>query len=275
MKTFILDYQANENDYHYIVKRADGQPDAVALNGKIITVNYATADCFENAVGECGKTLSELITKTKSAKIAVDLHSFTDESINYAYALCVWTEALSAIRSDFGVYFFNALKPDCKSVEDCVKCNSGETEQKQSFGDRDDTLIDDFEEYAKHLTGEKLFRDYLVELIKARGIKKDTQVYKPSGISKSVYSRISNLKVYPPNAPSRETVAALCIGLRLNMEEAQKLHNSAGFHLGKVQLFDKIIRFYIERRIYDIDEVNACLYYYGETLLGEQPRERD
>ncbi len=148
---------------------------------------------------------------------------------------------------------------------------SGIETVQQAFGDYGDYLKDKFERFDKNLNNEPLFRDYLIALINSKGIIKYSSVYKAAGISRSTFSKITNY--ISPHQPSKETVAALTIGLKLNLEEAQSLYNVAGYYLGTTDFVDKVIRFFITERVYDIDEVNYCLYEYNHPLLGEKSRD--
>lgn len=143
----------------------------------------------------------------------------------------------------------------------------------QVFGDNGDSLKNKFIAFEKALEYEKPFREHLLGLIDDRHYKKDSEVYKAAGISKYTYSKITSFKITPPHKPSKDTVAALSIGLKLSLDEAQKLYNSAGYYLGKTDFVDRVVRFFIHESIYDIDEVNYCLDYYGYPPLGERTRD--
>jgi len=160
-----------------------------------------------------------------------------------------------------------------KLIEGLAACLSGPVivAEKQAFGDDGDGLKPKFDAFVKELSDAKLLRDYLTELIIKKRFKKDSDVYKASGISRFVFSKIMRF-TDPPHKPSQETVAALCIGLRLEIYEAEKLHNLAGFHLGYTEPIDRAIRFFIRERVYDIDEVNYCLHYCNRPPLGDKVR---
>lgn len=140
-----------------------------------------------------------------------------------------------------------------------------------SFGDYGDPLKGKFEKFDSLQYKGPNFRDKLIEFIDKGGYTKNSQVYKAAGISKYTFNKI--LSFAKNHRPSKDTVAALTIGLKLNIEEAQDLFHSAGYHLGTTDRVDRIIRFFISESIYNIDEVNFCLYYYGYPILGEKPRE--
>jgi hypothetical protein len=56
-------------------------------------------------------------------------------------------------------------------------------------------------------------------------------------------------------------VIALALALELNEEETDQLLRSAGFSLSNSDTFDLVILFCLEKRIYDLDEVNQALEY--------------
>ena len=156
------------------------------------------------------------------------------------------------------------------NLEDSLLCVHKIT-VNQSFGDFDDPITEKFLKYNDQFKNTNPFRETLLEFIESRDIEDYPQAYKSSGVSKSTFSKIINYK----NAykPSKETVAAFTIGLKLNIEEAQRLYHSAGFHLGEQDFLDRVIRFFIRECRYGIDEVNYCLEEFGYPPLGEHPRE--
>lgn len=68
--------------------------------------------------------------------------------------------------------------------------------------------------------------------------------------------------------PSKETAVAFCIGLRLSLSEAESLLQSAGYSLSNSIKYDVIVRYLLDQQIYDIDDVNAVLYKFGEKCIG-------
>ena len=61
---------------------------------------------------------------------------------------------------------------------------------------------------------------------------------------------------------------ALCIALKLNVEESNKLLNSIGASFSCSLLRDIIVKACIEAEIYDIDDVNLILLEKGLKMLS-------
>ena len=109
------------------------------------------------------------------------------------------------------------------------------------------------------------FGDYLTSIIDSKNYK-DTDVYKRSNISKSVFNDIKNGR----HKPKKETLCALCFGLRLNLDESLELLDRAGFTLSNYLTFDRIIRHFLEKKNYNIFDINEVLFEYDCTLLGSK-----
>ena len=108
------------------------------------------------------------------------------------------------------------------------------------------------------------FTEKLLELIAQRGMK-NSAVYKRANISKQHFSKIIN----DPNAkPSKPTAIALALALELDLEETRDLIGRAGYALTNSSTFDLIIRYFIEKRQYNVVEINIALYEFDQSLLG-------
>lgn len=107
------------------------------------------------------------------------------------------------------------------------------------------------------------FSEALFRLIDNLNLE-DTTVYKRSQLSRKLFSKLKN-KDY---RPSKKTILALCMGMRLDLEQAEDLLDKAGFSLSNSQLLDVIVSYFIENKNYDIFELNEILYEYDQPLLG-------
>ena len=56
--------------------------------------------------------------------------------------------------------------------------------------------------------------------------------------------------------------------MKLNLEQTNKLISCAGYTLTNSSIFDLIIQYYIERKKYNVVEINITLYEFDQSLLG-------
>ena len=110
------------------------------------------------------------------------------------------------------------------------------------------------------------FSQTLLALIDERGLT-DATVYKRANISRQLFSKIRGNAAY---RPTKQTAVALVMALELDLEEAQDLLGRAGLTLSRSSTFDVIVRFFIERGIYDLFQLNEALFYYDQPLVGSQ-----
>lgn len=119
------------------------------------------------------------------------------------------------------------------------------------------------EEYMKSL--DKSFAYKLFDLIDESGMT-DVECYKKANVDKKTFSKIKcNPQTYKP---SKQTAVAFAIALQLNLDQTQDLLASAGLTLSRSFTFDKIIRYFIQKEIYDIFVINEALFEFDQILLG-------
>ncbi len=107
------------------------------------------------------------------------------------------------------------------------------------------------------------FQQRLFRLIDASGLD-DVTVYKKANIDRKVFSSIRCKKDYKP---SKKTAVAFSVALELPMREMLDLLACAGITLSKSDKFDLIISYCVQNGIYDIFEINAVLFKYGQPIL--------
>ncbi len=107
------------------------------------------------------------------------------------------------------------------------------------------------------------FSRRLFQLIRESGIS-EVEVYKRAHIDRKLFSKIRSDSAYQPK---KTTVVAFAFALRLSPVQAQALLESAGYSLSRSAHFDLIVRFFLERGIYDLLKVNDALFEFGQPLL--------
>ncbi len=110
------------------------------------------------------------------------------------------------------------------------------------------------------------FAETLLTLIDLRG-EKDSAVYNRALVSKQVFSKIRNNPNYTPKKP---TCIALALALELDFAETQEFLAHAGYTLSKSYLFDVIIMYCIENKIYNVVFVNNLLFERDLPQLGSK-----
>jgi len=109
----------------------------------------------------------------------------------------------------------------------------------------------------KHRTD--TFSEYLMYLIQDRGME-NTDVWKRALIDRKIFSKIKNNVNYHPQ---KLTALCLCIGAKLNLDEAKDLLGRAGYALSPCDMTDIIFSYFIENEIYDMIELDIQLEEHG------------
>lgn len=111
---------------------------------------------------------------------------------------------------------------------------------------------------------EDTFQQRLFRLIDASGMD-DVTVYKRANLDRKLFSAIRKKKDY---RPKKQTAVALAIALRLDLKTTRDLLARAELAFSPSNKFDLIVSYFITNRNYDIFELNAVLFDYGQPLLG-------
>lgn len=108
------------------------------------------------------------------------------------------------------------------------------------------------------------FNQMLFDFIDEKG-ESDSDIYKKARVDRRHFSKIRS---NPNYRPKKNTVVALALALELNKDEAEELLSSAGYSLSNSETFDLVIQFCLEKRIYDLHNVNLALDYFSLKPLG-------
>ena len=106
---------------------------------------------------------------------------------------------------------------------------------------------------------ESSFVEYLRDLIKEKGINEPV-VYGRAGMSRQLFNKIINNFDYQP---TKRTVYQLIIGLQLDLEQAVKLMNKAGYSITRSSKMDLMMEYFIINRRYNTIEIDVALVDAG------------
>ena len=154
---------------------------------------------------------------------------------------------------DAGVAESGGFLMSCCEMPPCV------TEEEPQFCSAKNKSLHDY-----MMQMDKSFQEKLFDLIDASDMT-DVECYKRANVDKRVFSKIKSNKNY---RPSKQTAVAFAISLRLDMDTTQELLATAGMTLSRSNVFDKIIRYFIQNGKYDIFEINEALFEFDQPLLG-------
>ena len=108
------------------------------------------------------------------------------------------------------------------------------------------------------------FSDALLRLITESGMS-DAECYKKANITKQHFSKIRSNAHYQP---TKQTVFAFAVVLKLSLDETKQLLGKAGLAMNPNEKTDVIVEYFISSKKYDLNEINEVLYKYDQKCLG-------
>ena len=129
--------------------------------------------------------------------------------------------------------------------------------------------MESLEEFiSKHRTTKEKtssFVEYLYSLMNKYGFDNPSDLYNKANISRQLWSSIISEK----SNPSLNVCLKIAFALKATNHECKYLLKKAGYTLASSNKFALIIRYAIENKIYDIDDVNDLLEKngYSDSLI--------
>ena len=108
------------------------------------------------------------------------------------------------------------------------------------------------------------FHEKLFELIERSGMD-NKDVWKAANLDRKHFSKIQCDSHYHPK---KKTVMALCIALKLNLEQAKDLLARADWAFSPSSKVELIVQKALIDRQYDIMQLNTVLFKYTNEILG-------
>lgn len=109
--------------------------------------------------------------------------------------------------------------------------------------------------------------NFIDGIIKKKGLGSFSDVCVKCGVRDGTFSKIYNQK---HKDTQRQTILALCIGLKLTLEEAEKFLSLLGYKFREWNLQEIIVKCFIENSFYDIHKLNISLMNHGEEPVPKQ-----
>jgi len=195
--------------------------------------------------------------RDKAIEIAIDTLTIFSKKYDIDIYLVLYKPYMSKSLQKLSNQLSRYIKADnIRKREDIFEIHS--------YQERSILSVEDFENFSS--IKEVTFQQKLFNIIDSENLN-EVEVYKNANITRKLFSKIRSDQKY---LPSKRTCIALCISLKLNVEESNELLECAGYTLSRGIEFDIMILFFIEQKIYDIDQINLMLFEYHQPLLGSK-----
>lgn len=114
-------------------------------------------------------------------------------------------------------------------------------------------ISQDIEDYIGN-NRQPVLNQVLFDLIDKRGLT-DAQVYNKAGLDRKLFSKI---RTNPSYKPKKNTLVSIAFALKLSDDEFDSFLETAGYSLSNSDTQDLIIKFFLEKKRYDIDELHEA-----------------
>ncbi len=128
-----------------------------------------------------------------------------------------------------------------------------------------ETLEEFIKKHQRNKEKTSSFVEYLYQLMNKYSIDNPSDIYNKANISRQLWSSIISEKSHP----SLNVCIKIALTMKINNQECKYLLKKAGYTLASSNKYALIIRYAIENKIYDINEVNKLLEDngYSDSLI--------
>lgn len=170
-------------------------------------------------------------------------------------------EVKEVLTNEYGTLNYRTDSPRERLLSDRNSASLNMPEKAEETYNYNYEMPDALESKLKNIYS-KSFSEYLQSLINKKGLK-NSEVYAAANISKQYFSKLLKGQVNP----SKDKMLALAVGLRLNLDEAIDFLGIAGYAFSPISQTDTIVKFFINRKDYNVIKIDMILFEFGlETL---------
>jgi hypothetical protein len=191
--------------------------------------------------------------------ISTILNGTFEEVIEFTAEQGINNNCESNLINELKLYIIEHFKPIS-----FPKVTTGKDQRKRirSIGDASDLASGFIKEKRDYIS----FAFSLDKIREEKGMS-PAQLYKAAWLDKRLYSKIMSTPNY---RPAKNTAISFGLALRLNLDEFALFLQNAGFALSYSSVFDLVVRFCVEREIYDLHDVNALLLQADQKTLAKE-----
>ena len=165
------------------------------------------------------------------------------------------------IKDNYKLVSFSGIFPEKKNKKQGISQKAKGIRTK-SFSEVSDLMSG----FIKEKRDYESFSYSVDKLREAKGMS-PAELYKAAWIDKRVYSKLMTTANY---RPAKNTAISFGLALKLKRAEFDDFLKNAGFALSDSSIFDLVIRFCVEREIFDLHDVNALLLQADQKTLAKE-----
>ena len=235
----------------------------------------------EDIIRKCYRSVFDVAVNNNISSLAIPLLASGSYGFPKGIALRIALSEIEAFmsESDMDVYLvvFDEKSVSLSSelygdIDEYINDNYVEEKNQEEYPDSYDVCLSapvleeerSLDDVVNNL--DKTFMELVFSFADAKGLT-DVEVQKKANLDRKAFSK---LKCGTTKNPSKSTALALAVALELDLDDTKDLLSRAGLALSPCSKQDVIVQYFIEKKAYDIYEINLALFEHGEQLLGTQ-----